>query len=55
MAVNRLGNISWVWPPMVSVIAGAEPLYGTCSSCGCRPSLNSSPAKCGAVPLPAEA
>jgi anti-sigma regulatory factor (Ser/Thr protein kinase) len=37
-------------------LAGAEPLYGTCSSCGAPTDcLNNSPAKCGAVPLPAEA
>ena len=44
-----------VCPPMVSLTAGAEPLYGTPSITTPALSLNSSAAKCGAVPLPAEA
>ena len=40
---------------MVSLTAGAEPLYGTPSITVPEFSLNSSAAKWGAVPLPADA
>ncbi len=36
-------------------MAGPEPLYGTWMKLPCVFSLNSSPAMCGVVPIPAEA
>ena len=41
-------------PLIVSVIAGVLPLYGTCVICTPAMVLNSSAARCGALPLPPE-
>jgi len=41
-------------PPAGSVMAGAAPLYGTCSALTPATGLNSSAAGCTGVPLPAE-
>jgi hypothetical protein len=55
IAEGRLSNMICTWPPSRSVIAGAEPLYGTCDICTPVITLNSSPDKWIDVPLPLEA
>ncbi|KAG1339467.1 hypothetical protein G6F61_014919 [Rhizopus arrhizus] len=42
------------WPPPMSCISGAPPLYGTCVNCSLAAFLNISPAKWPGVPAPAE-
>ena len=48
-------NITCTCPPTRSVTAGAEPRYGTWTRSTPVIALNSSPARCGVVPLPEEA
>ena len=50
-----VSNIIGTWPPMRSVIAGAEPLYGTWIMSSLAVVRNNSPVMCCGVPLPAEA
>src|SRR5688572_25156090 len=54
-ADGRLSNIICTCPPSRSVIAGADPLYGTCDICTPVSTLNSSPDRWIEVPLPLEA
>src|SRR5215471_14844245 len=43
-------NITLVWPPITSIIAGPPPLNGTCSRSTPASSLNSSPPRCWKLP-----
>jgi hypothetical protein len=43
------------WPAITSVMAGAAPLYGTCSRLSFAASFSSSIARCGTLPVPDEA
>src|SRR5918992_1668546 len=54
-AVSKLENISWVRPATVSLSAADDPRYVTPVMSTPAASLNSSAAKCGAVPSPADA
>src|SRR5262249_17833268 len=47
-------NITLVWPPTTSTIAGPPPLNGTCRMLTPAISLNSSPPRCWKLPMPAE-
>src|SRR5689334_24901743 len=53
-ADGRLSNITCTWPPMRSVSAGAEPLYGMCDICTPGMDLKSSPERWIDVPFPLE-
>jgi hypothetical protein len=54
-ALKRLANMTCVRPLMVSLSAGADPSWVSPGISTWALSLNSSAAKCGAVPSPAEA
>src|SRR5262249_7239554 len=45
----------WICPPMRSVIAWADPLYGMCCSLMPAVDWNSSPVRCATVPFPGDA
>src|SRR6202045_1898741 len=51
-ALATVVNITWIWPPIRSVMAGAAPLYGTAVRLTLAMSLNSSPARWAEVPTP---
>jgi len=51
-ALATVANITSIWPPIRSVMAGAAPLYGTAVRLTFAISLNSSPARCAEVPTP---
>src|ERR1700676_1793127 len=48
-------NITLVWPPTTSIMAGPPPLNGTWRRSTPAVSLNSSPPRCWKLPMPAEA
>ena len=55
IAEGIVGKMSDTCPPITSANAGALPLYGTCTMSIFAIILKSSPARCGGVPLPADA
>ncbi len=54
MAASGSANDSWTSPPISAVTAGPPPLNGTCTMSRPVMVLNSSPARWGRLPLPAE-
>ena len=53
-AVDSAGKLIGVWPPTVEFIAGPPPVNGTWMMSTPYAALNSSPARCAGVPVPAE-
>ena len=51
-ALATVVNITWIWPPITSVMAGAAPLYGTVVMLTLAVLLSRSPARCAEVPVP---
>ena len=51
---GTLANSAWTWPPMRSMSAGFMPLFGTWTISMPAMVLSSSPARCEALPTPAE-